>query len=89
MKLSEIFGKSISYYDEFNGDRKSVKISCISSTEDNKHICFSGMGRWGKEIKIYVPIEVVDYLITSRVASTAHEIDHCTCLTTWTIFDTL
>ena len=89
MKLSELFGKSISYYDEFNGDRKSVKISCISSTEDNKNICFSGIDRCGKEKKIYVPIELVDYLMKSRVASTTHEIDHCICLATWTIFDTL
>lgn len=77
MKLAEIFGKSLTSYDSWNGDHKVIKVSSISITEDGKEIIFSGKGYWGNEQKIYVPADQVDELLEMNSITLSNTIDHC------------
>ena len=77
MKLSEIFGKSLSSYDSWNGDHKVIKVENITITDDSKEIIFSGRGYWGNEQKIYVDIDRVDQLLEIGFITKSSTIDHC------------
>lgn len=81
--ITSIFGKVLSYYDSFNGDRETVTISKIELA-DNSFI-FSGVGYWGNEQKIYVPMGKVDTLIETGKATSETTIDHCFVTTEWSL----
>ena len=85
MKLSEIFGKTISSYDSWNGDYKTLKVECITITDDAREIRFAGHGRWGTMQTIYCPIDKVDELMETGKASTSTTIDHCNVSMEWCI----
>lgn len=77
MTLSEIFGKSLSSYDSWNGDHKVIKVENITITDDSKEIIFSGKGYYGNEQKIYVSIARVDQLLEIGFITMSSIIDHC------------
>lgn len=87
MKLSEIFNKKVSVYDEWNGSNTQVTVSSMGITEDGKEIYFSGKSYWGNMEKVYIPIELADTLVETGKATNSYEIDHCTIGKTWAIIN--
>ena len=85
MKLSEIFGKTISYYNSWNGLNRIIKVDCITIADDASEIRLSGLGRWGTTQIIYIPIDKVDELMETGRASTFTTIDHCNVSKEWCI----
>lgn len=83
MKLTEIFGKTLYYYNGWNGNLEQIKIDSISAS--NGYFTFVGNGFWGSERKIYVPADKVDELIATGKASATDTIDHCTIEKEWKI----
>ena len=85
MKLSEIFGMTISSYDSWNGDHMTLKVECITITDDASEIRFAGRNRWGTMSVIYIPINKVDELIETGRATKSTTIDHCNVSKEWCI----
>jgi hypothetical protein len=85
--LSQIFGKKVSIYDEWNGSNTIVTVSSIEITEDGKEIAFVGISYWGNLKKVYIPVELVDSFMETGKATTYYEIDHCTIGKTWEILN--
>lgn len=85
MKLTEIFGMTISSYDSWNGDHTTLKVESISVTDSKTEIVFAGKGYWGNRQHIYVPIEKVDELMEKGKASRSTTIDHCDVTKEWKI----
>lgn len=85
MKLSEIFGMTISSYDSWNGDHTTLKIESISITDSKTSIVFAGTSHWGNRQHIYVPIDKADELTETCKASTSTLIDHCDVTKEWKI----
>ena len=77
MKLSQIFGKTLSSYDSWNGDHKVIKVESITITDDSKEIVFSGKGYYGNTLNVYVPINMVDMLMETKQIAISNTIDHC------------
>lgn len=85
ISILEIFGKTITSYDGWNGDHKSIKITSVSFNEESDEFKFSGPGYWGNELSIWVPKSKVEELFETGKASTENTIDHCSIVKEWTI----
>ena len=84
--ILQVFGKTVTSYDGWNGDHNSITVSKISFNEESNEIIFSGIHRsWGREMSIYIPKDKAEELLEKGKASVDYTIDHCSITKEWQI----